>query len=594
MAELPVPPGRAAPRARRGAALAAAGTAALGLMVWAFLPRGARDSGGMTGQGTVLQQKGGFVDVAAERGIDRTLASGSPEKLFIAENVGSGAAIFDYDGDGSPDIFLANAGYLREGKLLPGPGSALYRQLPSGRFEETAARAGLLYDGWGTGVAVGDIDNDADPDLFLGTLDASRLYRNGGDGTFAECARAVGLWVSGFATSAAFLDYDRDGELDLYVARYLRFDFADPPNRGRPCLENGVPISCGPTLHEPLPHLLFRNRGGGRFEDVTAPAGMGKQDGPYGLGVAAGDLDGDGWTDIYAANDTTANFLWHNEGNGTFREIGIEAGCALGENAQDQSGMGVDLGDADGDGRPEIFVANYSEERNSYYRNLGGNSFDDRSSSSGLEEGSFLTLGWGTKFIDYDQDGALDLFVVNGHVHPRAHDLNPALSYQEPILFYRGDGAGRFRLAGAELGPDAARPRAHRGAAVGDLDGDGGLDLLVTVIDSRPVLLLNRIADRGRSLIVRLRGVKSNREGIGARLELRAGGKSQVREITRSGSYLSSSDAVAHFGLGTFPRAEGLRIAWPSGQVDTLGPLPAGATYLIEEGGKVLSRTLYK
>jgi hypothetical protein len=534
------------------------------------------------------------VDVAAERGLDRILASGSAEKLFIIENVGSGAGILDFDGDGSLDVYLANAGYLQEGKILPGPGTALYRQLPGGRFEEVSARAGVRYDGWGTGVAVGDVDNDADLDIFLGTLEIPRLYRNGGRGAFAEDARAAGLAVSGFATSAVFLDYDRDGELDLYVARYLRFDPADPPNRGRPCLENGVPISCGPTLHPPLPHLLFRNLGGGRFEDVTARAGMEEQDGPYGLGVAAGDLDGDGWTDIYAANDTTANFLWHNEGNGTFREIGIEAGCALGENAQGQSGMGVDLADADGDGRLEVFVANYSEERNAYYQNLGGNSFADRSSSSGLSEGSFLTLGWGTKFLDYDQDGALDLFVVNGHVHPRAHELNPALSYEEPILFYRGDGAGRFRLAGAELGPDAGRPRAHRGAAVADIDQDGDLDILVTVLDSRPVLLLNRIGERHRSLIVRLRGVKSNREGVGSRLELLAGGKLQVREITRGGSYLSSSDAVAHFGLNDLPQAESLRIAWPSGRTDSLGPLPGGATYLIEEGGKILSRTPHK
>jgi enediyne biosynthesis protein E4 len=539
--------------------------------------------------GRLTERGGGFVDVASEVGLDRPLAAGSPEKLFIFENVGSGAGILDFDGDGLLDIFLANAGLLRDGKILPGPGVSLYRQLPTGRFEEVAEETGIHFTGWGTGVAVGDIEGDGDPDIFLGTLDHPLLFRNDSGMRFAECAREAGIDLPGYSTSAVFLDYDRDGELDLYVARYVEFDIAHPPNGGQPCLENGIPISCGPTMHKPIPHLLWRNAGGGKFENATEKAGMGHQEGPYGLGVAAGDLDGDGWPDIYVANDTTANYLWHNKRDGTFEEIGLEAGCALGENAQGQSGMGVDLGDVDGDGRLDIFVANYAEEYNAFYQNLGNNSFADRTYASGLNEGCFLTLGWGAKFIDYDQDGALDLFVVNGHVQVRAGEMNPALAYEEPILFYRGDGAGKFQRVDQSLGPDVNRPRSHRAAAVADIDGDGDLDILITVLDGPPVLLVNQVGQRSGSIVIRLRGVRSNREGIGARIELQAGGRTQVREVTRGGGYLSASDAIAHFGLGAAPRADAVRIKWPSGQVDELGALAAGFRYLIEEGGKVLS-----
>jgi enediyne biosynthesis protein E4 len=532
-----------------------------------------------------------FVDVGPALGIDRVLAAGSPEKLYILENVGSGAGILDFDLDGLPDIFLANAGWIREGKILPGPGASLYRQLPTGRFEEVSARAGIRFDGWGTGVAVGDIDGDGAPDIFLGTLDLPRLWRNEGDGAFTERAAASGLDRPGYATSAVFLDYDRDGELDLYVTRYVEFDIRKAPNDGRPCIVNDIPVSCGPTMHRPVPNLLYRNRGGGRFEDVTEKAGMGRQALPYGLGCAAGDLDGDGWPEIYVSNDTSANFLWHNLANGTFEEVGIEAGCALGENAQGQSGMGVDLGDADGDGRPEIFVANYSEEYNAYYRNLGGLSFEYRTAQSGLNEGCWLPMGWGSKFIDYDQDGALDLFVVCGHVHPRARELNPALTFEQPILFYRGDGAGHFTRVDETLGPDVTRARSHRSTPVADLDGDGDLDILITVLDAPPVLLMNRVGQAKRSIILRLRGTSSNREGIGARVELTAGGRKGMREMTRGGGDLSASDAIVHFGLGDPEAAESVRIVWPSGRVDTLGPLPAGITYTIEEGGKVLART---
>ncbi len=573
--------------------LASAAAAGVYLLVSEFLVSG-WPPGGPAGGGdrSPDQQKSGyaFINVAPSLGIDRTLAAGSPEKFYILENVGSGAGILDYDGDGLLDLFLANAGWIRDGKLQPGPGIALYRQLPGFRFEEVSSEAGLQFTGWGTGVAVGDIENDGDLDIFLGTLDQPLLFRNEGCGKFTECARISGLDAPGYTTSAVFLDYDRDGDLDLYVARYVEFDFDNLPNQGRPCIKNDVLISCGPTLHVPVPHLLFNNKGGGKFEDVTHQAGLADQYGPYGLGVASGDLDNDGWPDIYVTNDTTANFLWHNRGDGTFEEIGIESGCSLGENAQGQSGMGVDIADADGDGRMEIFVANYSEEYNAYYVNLGENSFADRTYASSLNKGCFLTMGWGSKFIDYDHDRALDLFVVNGHVMPQANQFNPSLQYEQPILFYRGDGSGNFHRIDQELGPDITQPRAHRATPVCDIDGDGDLDILVTVLDEPPLLLLNQVGQERRSLILRLRGSRSNREGIGARIELRSGGKTHIREITRGGGYLSASDAIAHFGMGDLARADSIRIIWPSGTVDHLGPLAAGVTYLVQEGGIILSR----
>ncbi len=529
-----------------------------------------------------------FRDVAASRGLGTTRSpSRSRDRFYIFENVGSGCALLDYDLDGRLDIFVNNTGGVTPPsspggpiRLVPGPGAALFRQLPDGSFEENAERAGVRSPVWGTGVAVGDVDNDGDPDLFVGAFGPNRFYRNLGDGTFRDDSAASGLDHSGFASSAVFLDFDRDGWLDLYVANYVEFDLDAPPNGGRPCRESGVLISCGPSMHAPAADVLYRNRGDGTFEDVSATSGVAAAEGAYGLGVAAVDFDADGWPDIYVANDTTANVLWRNRGTGTFEDVALFNGVALSDSAQGQSGMGVDTADVDGDGWPDIHVTNYAEESNALYLNRGGDGFVDRSSVSGLGRISFTPLGWGTRLVDFDLDGHVDLAVANGHVHPRAADLGPGLSFRQPMTWCRGLGNGIF----ARVQLTDAIARNHRGLASGDLDGDGDLDMLATVLDGPPVCFENLGAPRHRWIAFQLQGSRSNREGIGSRVEITTADSRQVREVTRGGSYLSSSEAVVRFGLGRASRIAGLKVLWPSGEKTLGADLKAGEVYVIREG----------
>jgi hypothetical protein len=551
-------------------------------------PRGPEASGPAK-EAPVLPAARPFADKAPSAGIVRPNACGSPGLMYIFENIGSGAALFDFDRDGRLDAFINNAGTTaveesrpKKIRLIPGPGTSLYRQLPNGKFEDVTEKAGVRFDGWGTGAAVGDVDNDGDLDLFVGAYGRSRFFLNKGDGTFADATSAARLDRPGYATSACFVDYDRDGLLDLYVVNYVVFDLDHPPNEGEPCSQHGVMISCGPTMHDPMNDVLYHNRGNGVFEDVTARAGMSHQPGAYGLGVAAGDLDRDGWPDIYVTNDTQANFLWHNKEDGTFEETGLYSGAALSESAQGQSGMGVDLGDFNGDGWLDIQVSNYSEEPSAYYENLGDGTFADKSAPSGIAMATFMQLVWGTKALDYDQDGDLDFVIVGGHVHPLAADLAPGLSFEQRILVFEGDGKGDFKEVGAAMGEPINVRRNHRGLAAGDVDGDGDLDLFVTLLDGPPLLLMNDTA-KGNSIAFVLEGSRSNREGIGARVELLVGGKKQVREVTRGGSYLSSSDAPAHFGVGPAGKVDEGEIRWPSRAVTKLKDLPAGRLYLVRE-----------
>lgn len=556
-------------------------------------PRGTPPSGPGSQVGAA---PAGFVNVAPSRGLTRSNVSGSPGLLWIFENIGSGAALLDYDGDGRLDAYINNAGTTeilpgppKRLRLVKGPGATLYRQLPDGRFEDATERAGVSFDGWGTGVAVGDVENDGDLDLFLGAYGTPRLFVNLGDGTFRDATASAGLERPGYSTSAAFVDHDRDGDLDLYVVQYVVFDTDDLPNRGDLCYQDDVIISCGPTMHPHMPDIFYRNRGDGTFEDITAEAGMSRQPGAYGLGVAAGDLDRDGWPDIYVTNDTQANFLWRNEGDGTFQELALLSGVALSETAQGQSGMGVDFGDVDGDGWLDIQVSNYSEEANAFYRNLGDGTFEDRSASSGIARATFMLLLWGTKLFDIDHDADLDLVLVGGHVHPRAAELAPHLSFEQRILACLGDGTGKFTDASAKLGLDLLVRRNHRGLAVGDVDGDGDLDMLVTLLDGPPILLENSVPKLGNSIQFVLEGATSNREGIGARIEVVSGGKRQVREVTRGGSYLSGSDAAAHFGLGAAERCDVVEVLWPSGGSSRLEGLAAGRLWRIREADGAVS-----
>jgi len=531
-------------------------------------------------------------------GLDGEIVSGSPDRLFIFESLGVGAALFDFDNDGQLDVLIQNAGTTeirqtagkRRVELIDGPGPKLYRQVQGGTFTDVTESAGVIGCGWGTGVAVGDIDNDGDLDFFLSAFGMNCLYINEGKGRFRESARRAGLDHRGLSSSAVFLDYDRDGWLDLYVANYINFDLDQPPNEGLPCRELDVSISCGPAAHDPATDLLYRNRGDGTFEDVTSQSGCALKRGAYGLGVVVTDVDLDGWPDIYVANDTSANFLWRNRCDGTFEEVALYQGAALSENAQGQAGMGLAVGDVNGDGWPDIFVSNYSREPNAYYESSGGGSFVDRSTPSGLGGTSFRDLGWGARFLDGDQDGFLDLALVNGHVHPRSAEIDGAIPFRQPGRVFRGLGEGAFQLVECETKGGLSVPRNHRGVAAGDVNGDGALDLLVTVLDGPPVLLQNSSPNRGHWIGFRLRGRSSNREGIGSRVEIEAGGLKQVRGVSRGGSFLSSSDGLAHFGLGGSQTVGEVTVVWPSGTRSTFGPFVAGSVYELDENGSSSGR----
>lgn len=523
-----------------------------------------------------------FIDAAAQAGVDRLLVSGGRDKLSIVENVGTGVALLDANGDGLLDLFLSNAGRIEGGKVIPGPGLALYLQDDSGGFQEVSRQVGLKFDGWGTGVAVADYDNDGDLDIFLCCWGADCLWENR-DGKFIEVGRESGVAHEGLSTSAAFLDFDRDGKLDLYVASYLRFDLARLPNEGQPCIEGGGRVACGPGFYDPEPDRLYRNEGDGMFRLVSGEAGMGEAEGGYGLGVAVDDFNLDGFPDIYVANDTTGNYLWMNQGDGRFTDVALAAGASLSAEGQGQAGMGVAVGDCDGDGNPDIFVSNYSQEQNALYRNVGGGEFVESSTVSGFSLESYLALGWSAFFADLDNDCDDDLFVANGHVHPAAAELNSSLSYLQPCHFFLNDGKGAFKLCVESIGQSARQPRVHRGAAYGDIDGDGDLDILVSVQDGPPVLLMNQTEKAGHSLLVELSGSESNREGIGARLKGRVGKKTVIRTVGRGGGYLSASDCRVHFGLGAARRLDSLEILWPSGRKHIITAMAAGHLYRISE-----------
>jgi len=561
--------------------------------------RGGAEAPGKSSAGSAPRSSADpFVDIGGQVGIRRRNESGSPGLVYIFENIGSGCAVFDFDDDGLLDVFVNNAGTTvvetvrdeaggeaKRVKLVPGPGTSLYRQLPGDRvaFEDVTARAGVAFDGWGTGVAVGDIENDGDLDLFVGAFGTNRLYVNDGDGTFTETSRAAGLGREAYASSAAFFDYDKDGDLDLYVVNYLVFDLDEPPNGGEPCLSRGVAISCPPNMHRPMNDTLYSNRGDGTFEDVTVAAGMEDQPGAYGLGVAVADLDRDGWPDIYVANDTQANFLWQNRGDGTFEEVALFSGVALSENAQGQSGMGVDLGDVDGDGWIDIQVNNFSEEPCAYYRNLGDGTFADLTAESGLGQATFMSLSWGSRFFDYDHDGRLDLMIVSGHIQARAAELGVNQSFPQCMQVFRNVDGRRFLDVSAEMGEVMKAARNHRGLTTGDIDRDGDLDVLVTLLDGPPLLLENNASGGGGSVAFELEATRSNREGIGARIEIAVGATKQVREVTRGGSYLAANDVAAHFGVGAAKKLDSVRIDWPSGAVTTLANLATGRTYRVRE-----------
>ncbi len=525
-----------------------------------------------------------FQDVAAEAGLEVVTYCGSLEKNHIQEASGTGGAFFDYDGDGYLDLYIVNAWRIVDRKVVLKGANVLYRNRGDGTFADVTAQAGVGDRGWGAGVCVGDFDNDDHPDLYVTNAGRNVLYRNNGDGTFADVTKLAGVGNPGMGTGAAFLDYDGDGYLDLYVANYVRSTLEEVLGAERTRMWRGVgKVLLGPRGLQGDADVFYRNNGDGTFTDVTASAGLLGRVPFYGFGVCAADYDDDGDADIYVANDTNPNFIYRNNGDGTFKEVGAWMNAARTKGGIAQAGMGVDAGDYDNDGDFDFFVTNFSQDYSTLYQNQG-RYFEDITPKAGLWKSTYMSLSWGTTFFDYDNDGVLDLFIANGHIYPQLEGVeNYAETYRQPNQLFRNQG-GRFVDVSDQAGPGMMLVQSSRGAVFGDYDNDGDVDVAVLNIDDRPNLLRNDGGNAGHWLQVKTVGTRSNRMGIGARVRVRADSLVQIREIRSGSSYLSQNDMRAHFGLGERTMADTVEVRWPAGSVDRLVNVPADRLIVVEEG----------
>ena len=522
-----------------------------------------------------------FTDVTQEAGIEFEHHNGRSGRKYLPETLGSGCAFFDYDNDGLPDIFLVNS--------KPWSGSAegitskLYRNAAGGRFEDVTAAAGLGAAMYGLGVAVADYDNDGFSDLYVTVLDGDRLFRNQGNGTFQDVTKSAGIDNARFGTSAAWFDYDLDGHLDLLVANYVQWS----ADKDLWCsMDGSTKTYCTPESYPGQPTVLYRNRGDGTFEDVSARAGV---DDPTAkaLGIAVFDYDSDGWPDVFQANDTQPNKLYRNEGDGTFSEHGVSAGIAYAEDGKARGAMGVDAADYDRSGRFHLLVGNFANEMLNLFHNEGNGLFVDEAPTSQIGRDSLLSLTFGAFFFDYDLDGHLDIFCANGHLDEEIEIVQPAVKFAQAPQLFRNDGLGGFEMTSSESGPDFAEPLVGRGAAYADYDRDGDLDILITANDGPAKLLRNDGGNANNYLRVGLEGTESNRSGLGTLLTLTSA-SGQQRQVVRGGSsYCSQSEIVATFGLGADTAIESLEARWPSGRVDRLEGLEANREIILSEGGKV-------
>jgi hypothetical protein len=519
-----------------------------------------------------------FVNVARAAGIVFKHENGASKEKLMPETFGSGVAWIDFDNDGFPDLFFANGADLAHGK--PSPGNVLYRNLGNGKFEDVTKKAGVAGNGmFATGVTVGDYDNDGFLDVFVTGFNSRQLFHNNGDGTFTDVTAKAGVSGGGWSSSAAWVDYDRDGYLDLFVARYLEYDIKTAP----PCgyKQEGYRMYCDPQQFDGVPAQLFHNNHDGTFTDVSVKAGIANRAGK-GLGVVVGDIDLDGWPDIFVTNDGVRNFLYRNKGDGTFQDITYTAGTGFDMNGKAMAGMGTEIADVDGDGLPDIFLTAFSREYNTLYRNLGKLQFEDVTLKAGLQSG-FLTLAFGTKLFDYDNDGLLDIFCTNGHVTDNVELYDPQLTYKQSDLLYQNIGGGKFKDVSAESGPAFRIKHVGRGAAVADFDNDGDLDIVIADCGGPALLYRNDGGNRNHWLAIKARGRESNRFGLGSKVRVTAGGVTQYREINPSGSYLSTSDMRLYVGLGKQTVAERLEIVWPLGKKQVLENVPANQVLNLDE-----------
>ncbi len=527
-----------------------------------------------------------FTDVAHAAGIDFHLTCGGAEKRYIMESMCGGIAVLDYDNDGWMDIFLVNGSTLEDLQTKKCHPSKLYHNNHDGTFTNVTVKSGLTHCGWGFGVAVGDYDNDGWEDLYINYLDGGVLYHNNHDGTFTDVTGKAGVDNAGrWGTSAAFGDYDNDGYLDLYIANYVDLDLKHLPEFGQGpfCQYRGIPVSCGPRGLKGGRDRLYHNNGDGTFTDLSEKLNI-DPDSYYGLGVMWLDYDLDGCPDLYVANDSSPSLLYHGDCKGGFTEVGVQAGVAYSADGREQAGMGVDSADYDNDGWPDIIKANFSDDTNNLYHNDHKREFTDMAGPADFGLVSIPFLGFGIKFLDFDNDGWKDIFVANGHVNPQVDHHSFGVTYAERSLLFHNLRNGKFEEIGMKSGLALTRRYVARGAAAADFFNSGREDLLVSVLDGPPLLLRNQTAKPGHWLRIKAVGTRSNRDGFGARVEVKAGGLTQMAEVRANSSFESASDPRLHFGLGAATRVDSITIHWPSGKIETLGPQSVDQELVLREG----------
>ncbi|HYJ85132.1 MAG TPA: CRTAC1 family protein [Pyrinomonadaceae bacterium] len=525
--------------------------------------------------------------------------AGTPQKNYIFETPASGVAIIDYDGDGMPDIYLLNGSTMgaMNGKEKA-PRAALYRNLGSWKFEDVTDKAGVANERFGFGVSVGDYDNDGHADMYVSNFGVSRLYHNNGNGTFSDVAEKLGVARKGWSTGASFGDYDRDGRLDLFVPGYAEIDLNNlppsPADVGRAgavgqnfCQFRGAPVMCGPRGLPGEGDTLYHQRADGRFEDVSAKTGVNDPQKYYGFASAFVHVDEDKLLDLIVVNDSTPNQLYINKGNGTFEETGYPSGIALNENGREQAGMGLAVGDYDNDGQVDFHITNFSDDSNVLYHNDGEGNFTDVTFQTGLGEVSIPFLGWGTSFIDFDNDAWQDLFVANGHVYPSVDEHQWGTSYAQQPLLFRNLSNGKFERVAAAPGSGLAQAWPGRGLAVGDLDRDGRLDLVINNVDAKPAVLRNVAPQTGRWLAVQLvadTAKKNPKDAIGSVVYLTTGKVRQRQDLVSGAVYCSQNDLVLHFGLGAATKVDKLEVQWPDGTTETFSVAAIDKTITMVQG----------
>src|ERR1700676_2456354 len=533
-----------------------------------------------------------FKEIGKESGLTKTPFS-SMDQHYVVETISGGVALLDCDNDGKLDILVVNDSTIEQAKHGGVPMVTLYHQGENLKFTDITEKAGLTHKGWGMGIAVADYDNDGLPDIYVTGYGGNVLYHNLGNCKFEDVTEKAGLRGGGFSTGAAWGDYDRDGNVDLFVARYSHLDMNHLPEFGsnKFCRFKGILVQCGPWGLEGESDFLYHNRGDGTFEEVSVKAGVHDDIGYYGLGVMWVDYDGDGWPDLLVANDSVPNYLYHNNHDGTFTDVGMLTGVALSGEGMELGNMGIDWGDYDHSGRLSFFTTHFEEQPNSLYRNLGAQGFDDVSWTCGVGQPSYPYVGWGTGFFDMDNDTWLDLLVANGHVYPQIDTLENGPRFREPLLLHRNNRDGTFDEVSKEAGLQDIPLKSRRGAAFGDVFNTGNIDVLLLNVGEPPSVLLNTSRTPYHRVLFKLIGTKSNRAGIGARVTIYAAGVKQFREVQGGGSYLSQNDLRLHFGLGTTAKMDSVEIRWPSGATETVKNISADAIYTIVEGSGIRDKT---